>query len=88
MDAAAPTANLELAPKREYVCQALAAGNNLQHWPLFTEMLNERAARLLAAHQRLRAAAHPPPARIEPHQPPDLLGVLILVPQPSHKPTT
>jgi len=86
MDEAAPTANLEPALKREYVRQALAEWDNLQHWPPFADMLQERASRLRAAHQRLRAAVSPPLIRIEPQKPPDLLGVLILVPQPAIKP--
>lgn len=83
---AEPSANLSSTEKCELVSFVLAKGTPLlgqeRRGPLF-ELLRHRAAELQAAHQRIRQSIGQSTRRlrIEPHWPPDLLGLLVLQPQ-------
>lgn len=58
-----------------------------EHLPAIEEALSdqatERGQRLLEAHRRVREAAHArkPRQRIEPHVPPDIIGLYVLLPR-------
>lgn len=80
MDEAQPTGNLDKTHKRELVAEATAAWNAVQAH--LEQMADERKARLEDAHQRIRSLTCGVKLRIEPQMPPDLLGVLVLMPQP------
>jgi hypothetical protein len=80
VDTACPTANLSLEAKRGLVAETLAAWKGVQ--PALHEMVSERAVRLEGSHRRIRTVTRAKPVRFEPKMPPDLLGVLVLVPVP------
>ncbi|WP_322798869.1 helicase-related protein [Thermoflexus sp.] len=77
-----PEAPVSPRERREALEEVLAAWNDLQA-PL-RPFVEKRAARLEEAHRRVRAAADPnlPVPQVRPHWPPDLLGVLVLMPIP------
>ena len=50
--------------------------------PALAALLDERAAELEAAHRRVRRAIRQERARFVPRTPPDLLGVVVLLPVP------
>ena len=84
--AAEPSANMTPAEKRELVAAALKEATRLVS-PQGGEKrlhraLKERATELAEAHKRVRRSIHQPVRglSIEPHWPPDLLGVLVLQP--------
>jgi len=76
-----PEANVSPQERRETLEEALAAWPDLQA-PL-RPLVEARARRLEEAHRRVRAAAGiGTPVRARPHWPPDLLGLLVLIPIP------
>lgn len=83
---AEPAANLPLPEKRELVAGALEKMKNFLHGerksgPLW-DLLRQRASELDEAHRRVRQSVGLAirGLRVEPHWPPDLLGVLVLQP--------
>jgi len=80
MDNAEASGNLEPAHRRELVAETTAAWDALRPW--LGAMAAERRSRLEEAHQRIRGLLQQGRLRIEPQMPPDLLGVLVLVPVP------
>lgn len=77
---AQPDANLPLAKKKEILEAALKAYPALE--PHLRLQIEARARNLTEAHQRIRQAVRlrVRDLRVEPQEPPDLLGVLILLP--------
>lgn len=79
LDEAAPAANVSAAQKRETLTEALRT------WPELTThldaLLDRRAAELAESHRRL-GAGDEGDVRIEPRRPPDLLGLVVLLPVP------
>jgi hypothetical protein len=75
-----PEANVSPQERRETLEEALAAWPDLQA-PL-RPLVEARARRLEEAHRRVRAAAGIGTVRARPHWPPDLLGLLVLIPIP------
>ena len=80
MDETEASGNLDASYKQEVIAETTAAWDALQ--PRLQEMAAERKARLEESHQRIRSLIRGGRLRIEPQMPPDLLGVLVLVPQP------
>jgi len=74
------TGNVSDAEKREVLTETLAWWNALQD--ALGHTLNERKETLTDAHQRVRQLLGQRRVRIEPHLPPDGLGVLVLLPVP------
>jgi hypothetical protein len=80
LDNAQAHANVPVAEKREVLEETLSWWEGLQkHLQL---VLSDRAKRLEDSHKRIRQLLHQPRVRIEPQSPPDLLGVLVLLPVP------
>lgn len=80
MVGARPTANLSPAEKSELVAESLAAWESLQ--PVLKPVLSERARRLEESHKRIRSLIKRERITVKPQLPPDLLGVLVLMPLP------
>ncbi len=80
LDKATPSANLSKEQKTEAVAEALKSWDALQ--PQMQKALEQRAQRLLDSHRRVRSLTKQGRVRIEPQSPPDLLGVLVLLPVP------
>lgn len=80
MQTAEPVANLSPQMKAEVLEEVLADWDDL-HAEL-EELLTRRAERLMQSHQRVRSITKAGRIRIEPQMPPDLLGVLVLMPVP------
>lgn len=78
LDTAAPVANVDLAEKRRLLTEALTAWPAAE--PHLRQLVTDRAAALQATHHRVRQLLKHQKACIEPHFPPDLLGVLVLLP--------
>ena len=83
---AEPDANLPLSEKRELVGTALEEAKKLlvgaAHPNPLRVLLQDRAAQLKEAHRRIRSTVGQPVRglQVQPHWPPDLLGVLVLQP--------
>lgn len=77
-EGATPSGNVPLAEKREVLRETLGFWEDQQK-PL-EQVLLARAERLAEAHRRVHQLVHQHPVRIEPQMPPDLLGILILLP--------
>ncbi len=80
LDTAVPTSNVSMSEKWEILTEALNQWPDLQ--PHLTMLLAERAQALQAAHRRVRRLAQQRTVHIEPQTPPDLLGVVVLLPVP------
>jgi superfamily II DNA or RNA helicase len=80
LDAAQAAANVPLAERQEVLAETLSWWPDLQ--PKLGEVLDERARQLQESHQRIRSLLSRKPVRIEPQTPPDLLGVVVLLPVP------
>ncbi len=80
LDDAHATGNVSDAEKREVLAETLAWWDELQG--ALSQSLNERKEILTQAHHRVRQLLGQRRARIEPQLPPDLLGVLVLLPVP------
>ena len=77
---ATPAANLSPDERAEQVRWALSLIEQHDDWP--REVVDERVAALSTAHERLREQARGGRLRVEPHEPPDVLGCFVLVPVP------
>jgi superfamily II DNA or RNA helicase len=80
LDEARPAANVGAAEKREALAEALAGWDALQ--PALAVLLDDRAADLAAGHRRVRRLLERERLRLEPRTPPDLLGIVVLLPVP------
>ncbi len=80
LDSAAADRNMAEAEKREILEETLAQWNGSQE--VLRAVLDQRTQELTEAHQRIRQLLGQRKIRIEPQMPPDLLGVLVLVPIP------
>jgi superfamily II DNA or RNA helicase len=77
-----PAGIIEPAERRESIKEVLDAWPALQEGGL-RSLVERRARRLQDAHCRVRAAAgQSSSVQVEPHWPPDLLGILVLLPVP------
>ena len=79
-DKAKPTQNVPLGEKREVIQETLANWDNLQDE--LKEFARDRASDLQESYRRLRKYLGKKSIQITPHYPPDLLGILVLLPQP------
>ncbi len=79
---ARPDANISPQERQSRLAAVLEMWLNLQND--LTDMIQERAGRLQDAHRRVRSAAGLARrgVNVQPHLPPDLLGVLVLMPIP------
>lgn len=80
LDEVRATSNVSDAEKREVLRETLAWWDNLQ--PALNAVLNARKDTLTDAHYRVRQLLGQRRVRIEPQLPPDLLGILVLLPVP------
>lgn len=80
LDTAVPSGNVSLGEKQEILTDLLNQWENLQ--PQLAVLLSERAQALQAAHRRVRRMVQQGTLKIEPKTPPDLLGVVVLLPTP------
>ncbi|MFH1927291.1 MAG: helicase-related protein [Chloroflexota bacterium] len=80
LDAASPAANVSAAEKREVLSTVISWWDALQ--PELANLMGERAKRLAEAHHRVGRLLKEGAMRIEPQMPPDLLGVLVMLPVP------
>jgi superfamily II DNA or RNA helicase len=80
MDSVQPVGNIPLAEKRETIAEVLSWWPQLQ--ALLGEVAEERAQALAAAHRQLRQGAGLQRVSLEPQLPPDLLGLVVLLPVP------
>jgi hypothetical protein len=79
LDNATPIANVDLAEKRRVLAEVLPFWSAVELQ--LRQLVNERATALQESHHRVRQLLKHKKARIEPHFPPDLLGVLVLIPK-------
>ena len=79
---AKPDANIAAEQSTEFIRKTLAGLEHLR--PHLDEVVEQHGAALLAAHQRVRAAARLKGVRyrVEPQRPPDVLGVYVYLPAP------
>jgi len=77
-----PESNMSAEEREEVLADFLKAWKDIE--PQLKPRLDERAQKLLEAHRRVRAAANLRlrGLSVTPYFPPDLLGVLILLPIP------
>jgi len=80
LDAASPAANVSPAEKREVLSTVLSWWEALQ--PALADLMDERTSRLAEAHKRVGRMLKGGSMLVEPQMPPDLLGVLVMLPIP------
>ncbi len=80
MDEAESAANVPIGEKHEVLDEAISSWPDLQSD--LENLMRERATELEEAHARLRQVVGGGTVRVEPQMPPDLLGVLVLLPLP------
>lgn len=80
LDMVVPTSNVSPAEKQEILTDVLQQWHDLQ--PHLAALIHGRAEASQAAHRRIRRLVQQSTVRIEPQTPPDLLGVVVLLPQP------
>ncbi len=80
---ARPAANVSPQEKREVLSEVLPLWNPTS--PSATELMKMYAADILETHRRVRASAKivRRGLRVQPHLPPDLIGVMVLLPVPA-----
>jgi superfamily II DNA or RNA helicase len=80
LDGAQPAANVSPAEKEEVLVETLAWWPKLE--PQMAALLAERAEALQESHGRVRRLLRHGRLQVEPQMPPDLLGVVVLLPVP------
>ncbi len=80
LDTVKPTANVPLAEKEEVLEEIFTDWPSIQE--LLKEAVNQRAQKLSSSHQRIRRLIKRKRIKVEPYFPPDLLGVLVVLPMP------
>lgn len=80
LDTAVPTGNVSPGEKQELLADMLGHWATLQ--PSLETLLHARAEALQAAHRRIRRLVQQTTLYIEPQTPPDLLGLVVLLPLP------
>jgi len=83
LDNAQPVANVDMGLQRDSLKEALVAWEADALQDALSAWLEARAAELVDSHRRLRADRDGASIRIEPLRPPDLLGLVVLLPVPS-----
>jgi superfamily II DNA or RNA helicase len=78
LSAAKPTANMSPEEKTRRVSKALETLKEMRDW--FESPIERRVAQLRSANNRLRALTTGADLDIDPHLPPDLIGMCVLVP--------
>lgn len=78
LESAQPAANMPGPEQEEHIRWALEFLQSHEGW--YDHLLSWRTATLQESHQRLRQLAQAPPLVIQPHTPPDILGLYVLVP--------
>ena len=77
---AQPCANVSPAERQEWLAEARAWLETLD--PDLEKLANDRAARLLEAHRRVRKITRAGRLAIQPQWPADVLGIYVLLPAP------
>jgi hypothetical protein len=79
---AKPEANISATERQEVLDEVLGWWDSLK--PQLQSLIEKRAQKLLDSHRRIRTSAHlyRRGLSIKPHLPPDLLGILVLMPMP------
>ena len=82
LSSASPHSNISTGERTEVLAEFLGSWEALK--PQLKPILDERAQKLSESHRRVRAAAHlrRRGLSVSPYFPPDLLGVLVLLPLP------
>lgn len=80
LDEAEPAANVSPAEREEVLAETLAWWSELE--PQLAALLTERAEALQESHGRVRRLLRHGRLRVEPQMPPDLLGIVVLLPVP------
>jgi superfamily II DNA or RNA helicase len=82
LSSASPQSNISTGERTEVLTEFLGSWEALK--PQLKPILDERAQKLAESHRRVRAAAHlrRRGLSVSPYFPPDLLGVLVLLPLP------
>lgn len=78
LDHLRPIANMSQAERSEQVAWALGLLERTPDW--YRPVVEWRVAQLQAGHARLRKLVKATPLKVEPHEPPDILGCYVLVP--------
>lgn len=78
LEKAQPVGNMPAAEQEEHLRWALEFLQSQEGW--YEPLVSWRIATLQESHQRLRQLAQAPPLVIQPHTPPDILGLYVLVP--------
>ncbi|MCX7751116.1 MAG: SWF/SNF helicase family protein, partial [Candidatus Bipolaricaulota bacterium] len=81
LDLLTPEENVPLEEKERVLKEALSWWEFLA--PHLDQLAQARAAELEETNRRLRGLLPGLPVRVEPHLPPDLLGVLVVLPRPA-----
>ncbi len=79
LNEARPTANLSQSHKEEVLAETVGWWNNLQDG--LETLLLERTEALQESHRRVRKMAGQRTVYVDPQEPPDLLGLLVLLPE-------
>lgn len=79
---AKPDANISAPERQEVIGEVLEWWSSLK--PPLQSLIEKRAQKLLDSHRRIRSAVHLVcrGLSVQPHFPPDLLGILVLLPVP------
>jgi hypothetical protein len=80
LDGATPAANVPVGEREEVLAEAIGWWDALQ--PALEEVVARRAEALAQSHDRVRRVLKGDRVRIEPQMPPDLLGIVVLLPVP------
>ncbi len=82
LQTAKPHANISATERQEVIDEVLGWWDSLK--PQLQSIIENRAQKLLESHRRIRSAAHlvRRGLTVKPHFPPDLLGILVLLPVP------
>lgn len=79
-DSVRPSANVPAGERREVLREVLSWWPDLE--PQLRELMHSRARTLCDKHRRIRDTLQQQELTIEPNWPPDLLGVVVLLPMP------
>jgi len=82
LDTVKPIANVPLSEKQEVLKETLSAIRYSLHADFFKKFVWQRAQDLSSSHKRIRRLLKKRQIKVEPYFPPDLLGVLVILPVP------
>jgi len=82
LDTVKPTANVPLSEKQEVLKETLSAIRYSLEADFLKKFVDQRAQALASSHQRIRRLLKKKQIKVDPFFPPDLLGVLVILPVP------